>query len=133
VPNPHDAFFRHCFARVAVAVEFFRLYLPRQVVTRLDLSRVKLEEGAFVDKKLREHFTDLLFRVGLKGGGEAFIFILLEHKSAPDERVALQVLRYMVQAWDRLPMPLPLIIRSWSITACAGGASPSGSAACSRR
>ncbi len=110
VPNPHDAFFRRLFARPALAAEFFRLYLPPRVAARLDLSRVQLEEAAFVDKKLREHFSDLLFRVGLKGGGEAFVFILLEHKSAPDERVALQVLRYMVQAWDRLPAPLPLII-----------------------
>lgn len=110
VANPHDVFFRRSFGRVAVAAEFFRRYLAAQIVARLDLSRVKLEDGAFVDKKLREHFSDLFFRVALKGGGEAFIFILLEHKSTPDERVALQVLRYMVQAWDRLPTPLPLII-----------------------
>ena len=110
VPNPHDAFFRHLFARPSVAAEFFRLYLPPEVAGRLDLARVQLEDASFVDEKLREHFSDLLFRVGLKDGGAAFIYILLEHKSAPDERVALQLLRYIVQAWDRLPTPLPWII-----------------------
>jgi hypothetical protein len=30
--------------------------------------------------------------------------------SAPDERVALQLLRYVAQAWDRLPTLLPLIV-----------------------
>ena len=57
------------------------------------------------------------------GGGEAYILILLEHKSTPDERVALQVLRYSVLKWDRMALPLPLIIpvvvyhgaKPWSI------------------
>lgn len=110
VPNPHDAFFRQLFAQPSVAAEFFRLYLPPAVATWLDLSQVRLEEASFVDEKLREHFSDLLFRVGLKGGGEAFIYILLEHKSAPEERISLQLLRYIVQAWDRLPTPLPWIL-----------------------
>ena len=110
VPNPHDAFFRQTLQRPGVAAEFLRLYLPEDIVAQLDLSRVALEDGAFVDEKLREHFSDLLYRVGLKGGGDAFVFFLLEHKSAPDERVMLQLLRYMVLAWDRLPLPLPLIV-----------------------
>ncbi len=90
VPNPHDAFFRRTMQNPRTAAEFFRLYLPALIVARLDLSRVALEDVSFVDEKLREHFPDLLFRVGLKDGGEAFIFILLEHKSRPDERVSLQ-------------------------------------------
>jgi predicted transposase/invertase (TIGR01784 family) len=110
IPNPHDTFFRRLFGRPEVAAEFFRLYLPPEVVAELDLSKVKLEDASFVDEKLREHFSDLLFRVGLKRGGEAYVYLLLEHKSAPDERVALQLLRYVAQAWDRLPAPLPLIV-----------------------
>jgi predicted transposase YdaD len=102
-------FFRQTLQRPGVAAEFLRLYLPEGIVARLDLRRVTLEEGAFVDEKLRRHFSDMLYRVGVKGGGDAFVFFLLEHKSAPDERV-VQLLRYMALAWDRLPLPLPLII-----------------------
>lgn len=110
VPNPHDAFFRRTLARSQTAAEFLRLYLPAAVVERLDLSRIALEDTSFVDKKLREHFSDLLFRVGMKDGGEAYVYFLLEHKSAPDERVVLQLLRYLAQAWDRMATPLPLIV-----------------------
>jgi hypothetical protein len=55
---------------------------------------------------------DAFFRriFGRPEAAEAFIYLLLEHKSAPDERVALQLLRYVAQAWDRLPAPLPLIV-----------------------
>ncbi|MGH9842745.1 MAG: Rpn family recombination-promoting nuclease/putative transposase [Blastocatellia bacterium] len=110
IPNPHDAFFRRTMARPRAVAEFLRLYLPTAIVARLDLSLVHLEDASFVDEKLREHFSDLFYRVGLKEGGEAFVYFLLEHKSAPDERVAIQLLRYLAQAWDRIPLPLPLII-----------------------
>lgn len=110
VPNPHDAFFRRTLGREAVAREFLRHYLPAPVSARLDLQTVALEDASFVDEALREHVSDLLYRVGLREGGTAFVYVLLEHKSVPDERVALQVLRYLAQAWDRLPAPLPLIV-----------------------
>lgn len=110
VPNPHDAFFRRILSDPAVAAEFLRCYLPPALGAALDLTTVALEETSFTDHKLRRHAADLLFRIQLMGGGEAYILVLLEHKSAPDERVALQVLRYAVLKWDRLALPLPLII-----------------------
>ncbi len=110
VPNPHDAFFRRMLSKPAVAVEFLRHYLPPAVRATLDLTAVQLDETVFTDQKLRHHAADLLFRVALLDGGEAYILVLLEHKSAPDERVALQVLRYAVLKWDRMPLPLPLIL-----------------------
>lgn len=97
-------------ARPRAVAEFLRLYLPADLVAQLNLNQVHLEDSSFVDEKLREHFSDLLYRVGLKEGGEAYVYFLLEHKSAPDERVGIQLLRYLAQAWDRIPLPLPLII-----------------------
>ncbi|HMV46453.1 MAG TPA: Rpn family recombination-promoting nuclease/putative transposase [Blastocatellia bacterium] len=123
VPNPHDAFFRRVFSDPAVAAEFLCRYLPPAISAALDLTRIELEETSLTDQRLRRHAADLLFRVRLIGGGEAYILILLEHKSTPDERVALQVLRYSVLKWDRMALPLPLIIpvvvyhgaKPWSI------------------
>ncbi len=41
-----------------------------------------------VDEELRQYFSDMLFSVKLKQGGEAFIYILLESLlGAPRERV----------------------------------------------
>ncbi len=110
VPNPHDAFFRRVLSDLPVAAEFLRHYLPPAVSAALDLTTVQLEETSFTDHKLRQHAADLLFHVRLAKEGEAYILVLLEHKSAPDERVALQVLRYAVLKWDRLSLPLPLIL-----------------------
>ncbi|MGH9848129.1 MAG: Rpn family recombination-promoting nuclease/putative transposase, partial [Blastocatellia bacterium] len=112
--NAHDKFFKAVFGRPAVAADFLRRYLPGSIVELLDLTQIELEKDSFIDARLRQHFSDLLYRVGLAGGGEAYLYFLLEHKSQPDQWVALQLLRYLAQAWERLRRKgvekLPLII-----------------------
>ena len=91
-------------------------------INELDLDRVsRLEQDAFIDEELREHFADLIFRVPLLGdaqGRVAFIYVLFEHKSQPEPLVAFQLLRYMVRKWERsaargrgtLPIIIPLVV-----------------------
>jgi predicted transposase YdaD len=126
-PTPHDAYFKATFGRPTAAAEFLRHYLPPEIVRLLDLTRLELEKDTFVDAQLRRHFSDLLYRVGLLAGGEAFIYFLLEHKSAPDEWTMLQLLRYVAQAWEqmrqrgakKLPVIIPVIFyhgaEAWSV------------------
>jgi predicted transposase/invertase (TIGR01784 family) len=103
VNHPHDHFFRELLGDPVIAQSFFEHYLPAEIVRELDLSLApEPERDVFVDDDLKEHFADLLYRVRLAAGGEAYVFILLEHKSAPDKWVALQTLRYQVQLWTRL-------------------------------
>jgi len=64
------------------------------------MSAVEILKDSFVDADLQEYFSDLLYRVALKDGGAAFVYILFEHKSSPDKLVAFQLLRYMVRIWE---------------------------------
>ncbi len=115
--NPHDHFFKQTLAAPGLAAEFFHLYLPPPIVEVLDTNRVEAVKGSFVDEDLKEHFSDALYSVGLVNNGQAYIYILLEHKSAPDAWVALQILRYLVRFWDeqqkagaeKLPLVLPVV------------------------
>jgi predicted transposase/invertase (TIGR01784 family) len=99
--TPHDRFFKKVFGRGKVAAELLRCYLPPDLVALLDLSRIELDADAFVDDKLREHFSDLLYRVGLQSGEEACVQVLIEHKSYSDKWVHLQTLRYQALEWER--------------------------------
>jgi Putative transposase, YhgA-like len=74
--------------------------------------------GSFVNEVLGQHHTDLLFQIQLKTGQEALAYLLVEHKSSPDQVARLQLLRYVVRIltrWykenERLPLPpvLPLV------------------------
>jgi predicted transposase YdaD len=99
-PNPHDRFFKEVFGRQETARDFLANYLPPNAAEALDLLNLELVKDSFVDSKLREYFSDVLYHVGLKRGEGAFVYVLFEHKSAPDEWVAFQLLRYMVRIWE---------------------------------
>jgi len=100
VSNPHDKFFREALSRQEVASSFLRHYLPAEVVQLLDVSAPEISKDSFVDPELRTHFSDLLYRVPFRGGGDAFVYVLFEHKSYPDRLIAFQLLRYMVRIWE---------------------------------
>jgi predicted transposase/invertase (TIGR01784 family) len=117
IRNPHDAFFKRLFGDLETATDFMRNYLPSSVVAVLNLATLVLEKESFVDPRLRSHFSDLLFRVKLVTGDDLYIYLLVEHKSAPDGWVAFQLLRYIMRIWERLaeqgyetlPLILPIV------------------------
>jgi predicted transposase/invertase (TIGR01784 family) len=101
VSNPHDHFFRQIFSDQAILADFIENYLPRDVVDHLDLNSLELHKESFIDEDLQEHQSDLLCRIRQKNGEDAFLYLLLEHKSYPDRWVALQLLRYKVRIWEQ--------------------------------
>jgi predicted transposase/invertase (TIGR01784 family) len=98
--NPHDHFFKDLFSRPEVAADFLANYLPPEVVAALDLGSLELIKDSFVDEALRSHLSDLLYRLRLQGGGDAYVCLLFEHKSEPDDWVNWQILRYKVRGWE---------------------------------
>lgn len=117
--HPHDAFFKHLFTRPEAAEGFVRHYLPAEVTALLEPGSLTICKDSFVDEALAEHYSDLLYRVNLKTGDEAYLYVLFEHKSALEPRVALDLLRYLVRIWDfltkqeskaPLPIVLPLVV-----------------------
>ncbi len=67
----------------------------------MDLSEPEMVQDSFVDAELRSHRADLLYRVRLRDGSDAYAYVLFEHKSIPDWWVAFQLLRYIVRIWER--------------------------------
>ncbi|MFM8332882.1 MAG: Rpn family recombination-promoting nuclease/putative transposase [Candidatus Methylumidiphilus sp.] len=114
----HDRFFRETFSRREVAEGFLRSYLPEAVVAAIEWDTLEIAKDSFIEKALRQHFSDLLYTV--RHCGRALkIYLLVEHKSHPDVWVPLQLLRYQVRIWelhrkqnpqDLLPPILPLVL-----------------------
>ena len=115
--TPHDGFFKRLFGNLEVAADFLRNYLPEEILSRFDLDTLQLEKESFIASELRESFSDLLFSVKANTDRRIFIYLLLEHKSGPDRWVAFQLLRYIVQFWERqrdqgcewLPQIIPIV------------------------
>jgi predicted transposase YdaD len=119
--NIHDNFFKKALSNPQQAGTFLREHLPPDVAGLLDYKKPLIPlPASYVDEKLQEHHSDLLFGAHLKAGGTALAYVLLEHKSSPDKGARLQLLRYIVRILvdcyernrQRLPLPpvLPLLV-----------------------
>ncbi len=116
ITNVHDAFFKQVLGDPDLAGQFLREHLPPEISQLLGPDLPEPLPASFVDEQLREHHSDLLFRLHLKAGGEAFAYLLLEHKSSPDKGARLQLLRYVVRIltnWyeeNERQLPLPAVL-----------------------
>ena len=119
--TPHDALFRALVSNPARAGALLSEYLPREIVDLLDPGTPpEAMEGSFVDADAARTQCDALFRVRLRTGQDARIYVLLEHKSFVDATTPLQILKYLVNIWmreleggtakDRLPGIIPLVL-----------------------
>lgn len=69
IHNPHDRFFRESFGRPEIVRNYLQEYLPPDLLSLLELDQLTLEDGSFIDESLREHQSDLLYRVQLQDDG----------------------------------------------------------------
>jgi len=94
--------------------------MPAAIAEALDWPTLAPVPGNFVDPVLRERYTDVLFSVIWRGGGGALVYVLFEHQSTVDARMAFRLLRYLVRIWERwltdhprataIPMIIPVVL-----------------------
>ena len=91
ISNPHDRFFKDVLSRREAARDFVLYYLPADVAVLLDIESLVVSKDSFVDKELREHFSDIIYQVDLKQGDSAYIYLLFELKSYSEPLIALHL------------------------------------------
>ena len=116
--NPHDKLFREIWSDKSIASDFLQNYLPAKVRNQIDLNTLEIAKDTFIDKELKEFYSDLLYTVDLQTG-PGYIYLLFEHKSYGDKLALLQILEYMAQIWrlhlkqhpgTLLPPVIPLLL-----------------------
>jgi predicted transposase YdaD len=101
IAQGHDHLFKLLLEQPGVAGALFRERLAAPMVSQLAGEDPELLPGDFVSEEMREHLSDLLFRLPLREPS-ASLFCILEHKSTPDRHVGFQLLRYQDAVWQAL-------------------------------
>lgn len=118
IQNPHDKMFKETFSNIEVTKSFINNYLPENIIKIINLETLELEKDSFIDEKLNETFSDLLFGANINNN-DGYIYLLFEHKSYKSRNIAFQLLKYMVEIWESkvkeknynsLPIIIPLVI-----------------------
>lgn len=97
--NPHDRFFRSVFAQRELMEEYVRNFLPKKLAERFHLNSLVQQTESYLDKNLRQYFSDVIYTVDY-GESEVTIALLLEHKSYFPQYPWLQLLQYLVNAFE---------------------------------
>jgi hypothetical protein len=74
-----------------ITAAFLREQLPADVAALSSDEPPEPVPVSFVDEELRQHHSDLLFRVRLNTGANALAYVLVEHKSSPEQSARLQL------------------------------------------
>lgn len=129
--RPHDRLFQKVFSDPEQAAGELQVLLPSEISRHIDWSTLRSERTVFINEKLAERRSDVLFSAQLEGH-PVLLYLLLEHKSTSARLVALDLLRYMVWQWDdwlgknpaadHLPVIIPMVVhhseRGWSAPLC---------------
>ena len=83
VQNPHDKFFKELFSIRENALDFINGAFPAEIRDKIIPESLKLDTGSYIDEKLDEYFSDIVYTCSLKEGEDIKISLLFEHKSYP--------------------------------------------------
>ena len=115
IHQPSDKLLKATFSNPGNARAFFENHLPKEIAAALDWNSLSLEPCSFIDPQFASSESDLLFHITLQQS-EAFLYLLFEHQSSEDPRMALRLLSYILRIWERFaqnhphPAKLPAIL-----------------------
>lgn len=119
--QPHDKFIKQVLSDKSVVKQYIQQFVPQNIVKKLDFRTLKSLPTSFVDEKLKEHISDIVYQCDLKNKKEEEdkirISFLFEHKSYLPKYPHLQLLRYLTEAWEQdskekrpLTITIPIIL-----------------------
>ncbi|MDX2250245.1 MAG: Rpn family recombination-promoting nuclease/putative transposase, partial [Bacteroidia bacterium] len=111
--SPHDRFLKHTLEDLSKARATLEGILPPALFSRLRLETLTAADTSYLDPRLREYFSDVVYTCQTQEKIPLQIAFLFEHKSYPPHVPHLQLLRYMLEIWDREARenkPLSLVI-----------------------
>jgi hypothetical protein len=115
IHQPNDKLLKATFSTPENARAFFENHLPPELATALDWNSLALEPSSFIDPQFASSESDLLFHIKVQQS-DAFLYLLFEHQSSEDPRMALRLLSYILRIWERFaqnqapPAKLPAIL-----------------------
>lgn len=125
VTTPHDKGYKKSLSRPSEFLHFIKKYIRADWMMELKESDLILCDKEMLERDYEGKEADLLYRVSLPGGREAFIFILQELQSYVDYTMIFRILVYVVntlmkyfmdsaqnereQSGFRLPAMVPIV------------------------
>ncbi len=100
VTKAHDRLFKKITRDKENFRDLVESTFPKELVANLNLDTLELDTNNYIDNKLKEFYSDIVYNCTYKGNTKVKISILYEHKSYKPPNEYLQLLRYMLSIWE---------------------------------
>jgi len=91
----HDRFFKQIFSYLDVMRVFIEQTFPDYIVNKLNLNTLVNDTNSYIDGKLKENFSDLVYTCFSNTNLELKIALLFEHKSKAIDYPQFQLMNYI--------------------------------------
>ncbi len=96
--NIHDLTFKQLMADLDFPSYFFSAYLPKELIDILDLNKIKIFSGCYLEEKTNQLFeSDVVYLAPLIQSENKIshsFYLHIEHQSTVDKNMALRVVNY---------------------------------------
>lgn len=97
----HDGFFRRLMSETSRVKQYLNAYLPEPIKRMIVFDTLELDNDSYIDEKLKQSFSDVVFKAETDAGIGINLCFLFEHKSYIDEKAPFQMLHYVSSAMLR--------------------------------
>ena len=105
IKNAHDRFFIKIFSDKYNIKSFLKISLPDALLKSLDFSKIEFDLKSYITGEIKGFFSDMVVKLRMKTGDnqniETDIYFLFEHKSYQDNKIFIQLLKYMYLMWQK--------------------------------
>ncbi len=119
-----DAKYKSLFSHPRVCRDLLRSIVSKGLADRLDLDTLQTMPTEFVDARLGQQRSDMVWRVSFReGDGELYVVVLTEFQSTVDQDMPLRMVKYTSQIYtelrkkkrspgEKLPPVVPVVVYS---------------------
>lgn len=116
----HDYGYKRLFSNVIIFRQLLETFVDQPWVKELDFSEAETVNSSFISKNYKKTESDIIYKLKLKNGKDAYVYILLEFQSSVDRFISVRVLNYLTslyvslirsgQVKDKLPPVFPILL-----------------------
>lgn len=123
MPHSPDAAYKLLFSTREIVRDLITGFIGDPWLSGLDLDTLEKVPTNFVDPRLRQRTTDVVWRVRTGEDDWAYLYLLIEFQSRTDHMMAVRIMGYVALLWQdlrrrdpsvgrqrRLPPVIPLVI-----------------------
>ena len=97
----NDSAYKYLFSSPEVVHQLLTRFVDDEVIAGIAVEDIEPFDKSFVSDAFVDRESDVIYRVNT-GGGEVYIYVLIEFQSTVDKRIPIRMLHYILGLYDQL-------------------------------